>query len=74
MATDDEVTQGAIRNGLSQRALHQLLRASVSSKQIAAVHGLTLAQLKMIADRWQMAHFFGREKVNVTIIRECFNG
>jgi hypothetical protein len=51
MATDDEVTQGAIRNGLSPRALHQLLRASVSSKQIAAAHGLTLAQLKMIAGR-----------------------
>jgi len=74
MATDDEVTQAAIRNGLNPRALHQLLRASVSSKQIAAAHGLTMAQLKMIAARWNLAHWLGREKSNVTIVRECRNG
>ena len=71
MATDDEVTQGAIRNGLHPRILRQMLSASVSNASIAAQHGLTIPQLKMIADRWGQAHLMGREKSNVTIIREC---
>lgn len=70
-STDAEITSRAIKNGLTPRALDQMVRSHVAEKAIASAHGLSLAQLKMIAQRWQLAHLLGREKSNVTIVRSC---
>lgn len=70
MATDDEVTCAAIRRGLSPRTLMQMLCEFVPNDLIANRHGLDMNKLKMIARRWELSHLLGREKSNVTIIRE----
>jgi len=70
-STDAEITSRAIKNGLTPRALDQMVRSHVAEKAIASAHRLSPAQLKMIDQRWQLAHLKKKKKSNVTIIREC---
>lgn len=72
--TDSEIAQTLIDEGLTPGILQQLLLKHVQEQAILAVYGIAAPTLAMLRRRWGLHHLSGRDKSNVTIIREMGNG
>ncbi len=60
----------AVSNGLTPVQLDHYLRNHCPLAQIATAHSLDVATVEEVMRVWGLAHLSGRDKSNVTLVRE----
>lgn len=64
-------TSRAITNGLTPGKLEHLLRGHACVSDIAAIYLTDVATVQLLMRRWGLDYLSGREKSNVTLVRNC---
>lgn len=63
-------TERSIAMGLTPGKLEHLIREHASVDQIALAYRTDVSVVQMLMVRWGLSHLSGREKANVTLVRE----